>query len=145
MSDHVEVIERIAATSVELAEAVGRLCVQLTAAPVPDREAIGRVLDGGAHMVVARVDGTIVGMGFVIIATALTGTTAHVEDVVVDADARGRGIGERLMLELIEAARSEDADEMTLTSRPSREAANRLYRRLDFRLGGTNYYSLDLG
>ena len=143
MSDHVEVIERIAGTSIEVAEAVGRLYAQLTAGPVPDLDAIGRVLDGGAHMVVARVDGTIVGMGIVILATALTGTTATSRNVVLHADARGRGIGERLMRELIEA-RSEGADEMTLTSRPSREAANRLYRRLGFELGGTNYYSLNL-
>ena len=83
-------------------------------------------------------------MGTLAIVTVMTGTTAHVEDVVVDSKARGRGVGELIMRELVSMAREARADQVTLTSRPSREAANRLYRRLGFALGQTNYYSLGL-
>ena len=138
------VVEAVAEVTDELAEAIRRLYPQLTQSPVPDERAIASVLDAGARMVVARADDAIVGMGTVIIATALSGTTAHVEDVVVDAGSRGRGIDARLMGELLDLARAEGADQMTLTSHPTREAANRLYQRLGFQLGGTNYYWLDL-
>jgi ribosomal protein S18 acetylase RimI-like enzyme len=106
---------------------------------------MARVLEAGACVLVARSRGVIVGMGTVVIATVLTGTTAHVEDVVVDTAFRGHGVGERLMRELLSFARAEGADQMTLTSHPTREAANHLYQRLGFELGGTNYFSLDLG
>jgi ribosomal protein S18 acetylase RimI-like enzyme len=49
------------------------------------------------------------------------------------------------MRELMSQARAEGAGDIAPTSHPTREAANRLYRRLGFELGGTNYYSLDLG
>ena len=142
---HDVAVERVSTASDELAEAVRRLYPQLAGGPVPDVETIGGVLDGGGRIVVARVDGTIVGMGTVIVAAALSSRIAHVEDVVVDAAARGRGVGERLMHELIGIARAEGAHEVALTSHPRREAANRLYQRLGFELGGTNHYSLDLG
>jgi ribosomal protein S18 acetylase RimI-like enzyme len=143
--DHTDIaVERAIEVTEELIEAVGRLYPQLTGGPLPDARAMARVLDAGAYVVVARSDGAIVGMGTFVIATVLTGTTAHVEDVVVDNDSRGRGIGERLMLDLIAFARAQGADQVTLTSHPTREAANRLYRRIGFQLGGTNYYSLDL-
>jgi ribosomal protein S18 acetylase RimI-like enzyme len=137
-------LERVSEITDELIEAVRRLYPQLTDGPVADARSMARVLDAGACVLVARSGGAIVGMGTAVIATVLTGTTAHVEDVVVDTAFRGRGIGERLMRELIMFARAQGADQMTLTSHPTREAANSLYRRLGFQLGGTNYYSLDL-
>jgi ribosomal protein S18 acetylase RimI-like enzyme len=137
-------VERVIDATDELREAVRRLYPQLTGGPAPDAASLAHVLDAGACLMVARSDGAIVGMGTLVIATVLTGTTAHVEDVVVDNGFRGRGIGERLMRDLIALARAQGADQVTLTSHPTREAANRLYLRLGFRLGGTNYYSLDL-
>jgi ribosomal protein S18 acetylase RimI-like enzyme len=137
-------VERAIDVTDELLEAVRRLYPQLTDGPVPDARSMARVLDAGACVIVARSGSAIVGMGTAVIATVLTGTTAHVEDVVVDTAFRGRGVGERLMRELIVFARAEGADQMTLTSHPTREAANRLYQRLGFHLGGTNYYSLEL-
>jgi ribosomal protein S18 acetylase RimI-like enzyme len=137
-------LERVSEVTDELVEAVRRLYPQLTGSPVPDAQAVARLLDSGAIVLLARSDGAIVGMATLIIATALSGTTAHVEDVVVDAGVRGHGIGARLMNELIVIARTEGADEMTLTSHPKREAANRLYQRLGFEPGTTNYYALDL-
>ena len=137
-------LDHVSAVSAELTDAIHRLAPQLSDGPPPDEETIGRVLEAGGRIVVARLDGAIVGVGTVIIAAALSGTTAHVEDVVVDEAARGRGIGELLVRELIGIAHAEGADEVALTSHPRREAANRLYPRLGFELGGTNYYTLEL-
>jgi len=139
-------LERVSTITQELAEAVKRLYPQLTDGAIPDAEALARVVGrGGTFLLVARCDGSIIGMGTLVVYSVLTGTAAHVEDLVVDARYRGRGIGERLMRELMSQARAEGAGEIDLTSHPTREAANRLYRRLGFELGGTNYYSLDLG
>ncbi|MCS5685302.1 MAG: GNAT family N-acetyltransferase, partial [Acidimicrobiales bacterium] len=69
-----------------------------------------------------------------------TGLRAWIEDVVVDEAARGRGIGDALNRAAIERARAAGARTVDLTSRPSREAANRLYRRLGFVERGTNMY-----
>jgi ribosomal protein S18 acetylase RimI-like enzyme len=137
-------LERVSEVTDELVEAVRRLYPQLTGSQVPDEQAVARVLDAGAVVLLARSGGAIVGMATLIIATALSGTTAHVEDVVVDAGFRGHGVGARLMNDLIVIARAEGADQMTLTSHPKRDAANRLYQRLGFQLDTTNYYALDL-
>jgi ribosomal protein S18 acetylase RimI-like enzyme len=137
-------VERVTEVDAETLDAVARLYPQLTDGAIPHPQAISDVLAAGAVLVVARADGWIAGMGTLAITSVLTGTTAHVEDVVVDETARGRGIGEHIMRELIAIARAEGADQMTLTSRPAREAANRLYRRLGFELGETNYYVLEL-
>jgi ribosomal protein S18 acetylase RimI-like enzyme len=137
-------IERLTTTNEEITRAVQRLYPQLTAGAVPDADAVARVQESGALVLLARYDGKIVGMATLVVATVLSGTIAHVEDVVVDVQHRGRGIGERLMQELMSHARAQGANSMALTSHPSREAANRLYQRLGFELGGTTYYSLDL-
>jgi ribosomal protein S18 acetylase RimI-like enzyme len=73
-----------------------------------------------------------------------TGLRARVEDVVVDESARGRGVGEALTREAIRLARESGARHVELTSHPSREAANRLYRRLGFELRETNVFRLPL-
>ena len=73
-----------------------------------------------------------------------TGVRAWIEDVVVDEAARGRGVGEALTLAALERARSAGARTVDLTSRPSREAANRLYQRIGFTERETNVYRYQL-
>ena len=69
-----------------------------------------------------------------------TGLKAWIEDVVVDADARGQGVGEALNRAAVAEAAHRGAKNVSLTSRSSREAANRLYRRLGFQPYETNLY-----
>jgi ribosomal protein S18 acetylase RimI-like enzyme len=69
-----------------------------------------------------------------------TAMRAWIEDVVVDESARGAGVGEALTLAALERAADAGARTVDLTSRPSREAANRLYTRLGFELRETNVY-----
>ena len=69
-----------------------------------------------------------------------TGVRAWIEDVIVDSNERGRGIGEALTREALTIARDRKARTVDLTSRPSKEAANRLYCRLGFVARETNVY-----
>ena len=70
---------------------------------------------------------------------------AWIEDVVVDGAARGRGVGEELNRFALDLARSLGARTVDLTSRPSREAANRLYQRIGFEARDTNVYRIAVG
>ncbi|HEY0519771.1 MAG TPA: GNAT family N-acetyltransferase, partial [Ilumatobacteraceae bacterium] len=65
-------------------------------------------------------------------------------DVVVDETARGHGVGEAMSMAAVEEARRHGAKAVSLTSRPSREAANRLYQRIGFSIRDTNVYRYDL-
>ena len=69
-----------------------------------------------------------------------TGIRAWIEDVIVDEAARGKGVGRILNEAAIEHAFAEGAITVDLTSRPSREAANRLYNRMGFVPRDTNVY-----
>ena len=51
-------------------------------------------------------------------------------------------MGAALTREAVRLARSDGARTVDLTSRPSREAANRLYERLGFELRDSNVYRL---
>jgi ribosomal protein S18 acetylase RimI-like enzyme len=73
-----------------------------------------------------------------------TGVRAWIEDVVVDESARGHGVGELLNRAALDRARQLGAKTVDLTSRPSREAANRLYQRIGFVPRDTNVYRFSL-
>jgi ribosomal protein S18 acetylase RimI-like enzyme len=97
-------------------------------------------------LLVARGDdGSIVGSLTLAIFRVPTGLRAWIEDVVVDETARGAGVGEALVVEAVKRAQSQGARSVDLTSRPSREVANRLYRRLGFEARTTNVYRLAIG
>lgn len=72
-----------------------------------------------------------------------TGVRAWIEDVVVDEAARGQGVGAELTGAAIRLANQRGARTVDLTSRPSREAANRLYQRLGFVQRETNVYRFE--
>ena len=82
----------------------------------------------------------IVGMLTLAVFRIPSGVRAWIEDVVVDTEMRGNGIGAALVRRAIEIAQESKAKTVDLTSRPSREAANRLYQRLGFEQRLTNVY-----
>jgi ribosomal protein S18 acetylase RimI-like enzyme len=135
-------IEALAEVTDETVDAFARLLPQLSASAAPvDRSALRRVVAGAANTVlVARSGGAVVGTLTLVVVPLLTGVRAHIEDVVVDSVARGRGVGAALTTAAVELARQRGARSVELTSRPSRAAANRLYRRLGFQLRDTNVY-----
>lgn len=93
------------------------------------------------HVLVAVDDkGIIVGTTTLACLHCVTGTRVHIEDVVVDSDHRGKGIAQALINEAIQRAKKLQAKTIDLTSRPEREAANRLYTKLGFVKRDTNVY-----
>lgn len=97
-----------------------------------------------SDVLVASDGDTVLGALTLIVFRIPTGVRAWIEDVVVDSAARGRGVGERLNAFALEVARARGAKTVDLTSRPSREAANRLYQRIGFVVRETNVYRYDL-
>jgi ribosomal protein S18 acetylase RimI-like enzyme len=69
-----------------------------------------------------------------------TGVRAWIEDVVVDGSSRGAGVGEALIGAAINEARRSNARSIDLTSRPDRESANGLYKKIGFEQRHTNVY-----
>ncbi len=126
--------------------AVARLVPQLSSAPPPD-PAILQAIAGapGTSLLLARVEGKVVGMLALVVFRIPTGVRAIVEDVVVDEAIRGRGVGAALVAEALEVAKAAGARTVDLTSRPSRAAANRLYERCGFVRRETNVWRRELG
>lgn len=122
---------------------LGALVRQLSrSAPEPTRaEVEAMAASSTTHVLLARAaDGALLGTLTLVVFRIPTGVRAWVEDVVVDEAARGRGVARALVQDALERARREGARTVDLTSRPSREAANRLYRRAGFELRETNVY-----
>jgi ribosomal protein S18 acetylase RimI-like enzyme len=93
-----------------------------------------------ATLFVAIDGGVVVGTLTLVIFAIPTGVRAWIEDVVVDENARGLGIGEALTNAAVSEARDRGVRSIDLTSRPSREVANALYRKLGFERRETNVY-----
>lgn len=99
----------------------------------------------GTHFFALMDDARIVGCASLCVFHSPTGCKAHIEDVVVLAEYRGRQLGRRLVEHLIEYARTELKNvDLYLTSRPHRVAANELYQSLGFRRKETNVYKLEI-
>ena len=112
---------------------------------VPTEEHFRAILKSKrTHFFVAVIDNEIVGILTIATYDIPTGTKAWIEDVVVDESQRGKGIGKELMLYATGFARSLGAGSIDLTSKPSRIAANELYRKLGFELRETNVYKYNL-
>ena len=132
--------------SAELVDAFERLTPQLSSSsPPPSAEAIEAIAASSAtRLLVARAGGAIVGSLTLVLVRIPTGLRAIIEDVVVDEQIRGQGVGRALNEAALELARDAGAVTVNLTSRPSREAANRLYLRLGFEMRDTNVYRYTL-
>ncbi|MEJ7799390.1 MAG: GNAT family N-acetyltransferase [Ilumatobacter sp.] len=126
----------------ELVAAFADLIPQLSSSsPPPSAEVLQAIVDSpDSVLYIARVDGRIVGSLTLAFYRIPTGLKAWIEDVVVGEAARGHGVGEGLNRAAIAEAGERGAKNVSLTSRPSREAANRLYQRLGFAPYDTNVY-----
>jgi ribosomal protein S18 acetylase RimI-like enzyme len=125
-------------------DAVNRLLPQLSkSAPRLDAGTVRQIATwNGNSLLVARTGGKIVGMLTLVTFPIPTGLRAWIEDVVVDESLRGQGVGAALTREAVRLAQAAGARTVDLTSRPAREAANRLYERLGFQLRDSRVYRL---
>ena len=130
----------------ELVAAMASLIPQLSKSnPPPTQSELAQLISSEASTIfVARVEGRIVGSLTLAMFRIPTGIRAWIEDVVVDDSARGHGVGEALNRAALDHAKANGAITVELTSRPSREAANRLYQRMGFVARETNVYRFTL-
>jgi ribosomal protein S18 acetylase RimI-like enzyme len=135
-------VEKAMAATAELLAGLNNLLPQLSAnattLTMVDVETM--VNSDAATLFVATDNGVIVGTLTLVIFPIPTGVRAWIEDVVVDENARGLGIGEALTTAAVNEARGRGVRSIDLTSRPSREVANALYRKLGFERRETNVY-----
>jgi ribosomal protein S18 acetylase RimI-like enzyme len=130
-----------------IVDAVQRLVPQLSRSnPPPTTAELGELVGSPATDLFIALDdaGTIVGIATLVTFRIPTGRRAWIEDVVVDEAARGQGVGDALTRAMVERSREFGAVTVDLTSRPSREAANRLYQRAGFVQRDSNVYRFDL-
>ncbi len=130
-----------------IVDAVERLVPQLSSSnPPPTTVELGEVVASPATDLFIALDdgGTIVGISTLATFRIPTGMRAWIEDVVVDDAGRGQGVGTALTEAMLDRARERGCVTVDLTSRPSREAANRLYVRAGFEARDTNVYRYDL-
>jgi len=123
-----------------------RLAPQLSeTASVINEDEFDKLIASGSHVIVARDEHHgILGAAAVIAVNSIFGRRCRIEDVIVDISSRGNGIGANMIMYAIELAKSMQSKHIDLTSSPSREIANRLYRSIGFELRDTNIYRLEL-
>jgi ribosomal protein S18 acetylase RimI-like enzyme len=140
-------ISAAAEASPEVVEAVTRLLPQMsTTAPPPSKEDVATIIEAPATtLFLARDDaGAIIGILTLVLFRIPSALRARIEDVIVDESARGQRVGEMLTRTALDAASAAGARGVDLTSRPSREAANRLYQRMGFARRESNVYRYEL-
>lgn len=142
-------VEIIDTATPELVTALNSLIPQLSssAPPLSDAQVTEFIAQPAVYLFVYRPDESndegnrpILGMLSLATFDIPTGRRAWVEDVVVDNAARGHGAGKKLVRAAVAHAATIGAKTVDLTSRPTREAANRLYKRAGFKLRATNVY-----
>jgi ribosomal protein S18 acetylase RimI-like enzyme len=147
MSENHVCIEAVETASARLLAELAVFIPQLsTSTAAPDVGALAEIVGSPTTtLLVAReAGGLAVGMLTLVMFRVPTGLRAIIEDVVVDVGARRLGVGTALTMRGIALAREKGARTIDLTSRPSREAANRLYQRLGFERRETNVYRLTI-
>jgi len=112
----------------------------------PDIEVSGRMLqaaagDAATHLFAIEEEGRIIACASLCVCYSPTGAKGSIEDVVVSSAHRGKHLGRALIEHILDYARREFSPiQIKLTSRPSREKANRLYQSIGFSKYETNVY-----
>jgi len=135
------VIEQVTSVTDALVSAYEKLLPQLSETAPLDRDSLAEIVGSPTTVIlVATEGGQILGMCTLATFRIPSGVRSWIDDVVVDEQARGRGIASALVNAAVALAASAGARSVDLTSRPEREAANRLYLQLGFERRETNVY-----
>jgi GNAT superfamily N-acetyltransferase len=139
-------VEVLSEVTSEVVEAFGRLIPQLSSSAKPlDAAALSAIVATPASTVlIARVDGDLVGTLTLVTFPIPTGVRAWIEDVVTEESARGKGVATALIDEAIRLAKQASARTIDLSSRPARAAAGVLYERMGFEQRETRMYRYKL-
>ena len=144
--DTIQIIEQTEGTD-EVLECVRCLCSQLTTRQVTlTRKDLDEMFHSGYnHLFFIYYGGNVAGMMSMAVYRTPTGRKVWLEDVVIENKFRGRGLGRKLMAFAIDYAQTLwGPATLMLTSRPSRVAANNLYRKSGFVEKDTHVFKLDL-
>lgn len=136
-------VELLTQPSLEVLEALAVLIPQLSSSwEELDFAGLEKLIDQPCVFIFLARDeeNVICGTLSLVVFSIPTGTRAWIEDVVVNSNSRGKGIGRALVREALSFAYSQNVKTVDLTSRPSRQSANKLYQNLGFELRDTNVY-----
>ena len=141
-------IEQLKTFSTDITQVLNGLLMQLNpgSKKLNDEDVKEGIESSASRFFVARepVNNKIVGMLTLVVFSAPSAKKCLLEDIVVDKDYQGKGIGTKLITKAISQARKEGVARLDLTSNPKREAANRLYQQLGFKKRDTNVYRIEL-
>ena len=136
-----DALEQLTSITAQDAAQLQKLVSQLDPTAKFDAKALqSSLLRGETLLYVLRRRSQIAACVTAVLFTTPTGNHCRIEDVVVDERHRGRGLGRKLMEQTIAILRQRHVGSVELTSRPSRIAANALYRSIGFTLHKTNVY-----
>lgn len=140
------IIKRLTEIDEPTIHALGRLIQQLTGSKkVPLGEELEKVIESDdTYLFVATEKEEIIGTLTLVFYRIPSGLKVWIEDVIVSESHQGKGVATALIWHALEVARSKGARKADLTSSPSREAANKLYRKMGFDRRETNMYRLVL-
>jgi ribosomal protein S18 acetylase RimI-like enzyme len=121
---------------------VNRLLPQLSDSAVSlSKDDLQKIISSGSSkLLIAEENNQISGILTLVVFKIPTGTRAWIEDVVVDSDARGKGVAKLLIEHAIIIAKECGAKKIDLTSHTSRKTANSLYKKTGFEIRETNVY-----
>jgi ribosomal protein S18 acetylase RimI-like enzyme len=140
------IIHQATEVTEELYQACQRLIPQMTHNnPPPSRRELALILSAGSSFlfIAQRPEPSstaIIGLATLALYRVPTGLRGIIEDVIVDENARRRGIGEALTRACLDFAQQAGCPQVMLSSNPGRQAANQLYQRMGFKLRKTNVY-----
>jgi len=120
-------------------ERVKELTNQLDSSAVLDEQFLYKAIINGFVSKIYEGE-KLIGLGWIFARQTMLRKQAVIEDMIVDDAYRGKGYGQKMLLELIDWAKKEGVDAIELTSNPKRIAANELYKKVGFILHPTNHY-----
>jgi len=123
-------------------DALNDLLPQLSSSPerLTEQDLRAIIQSDKTLLLMAEEDDRYIGSLTLVVFRIPSGTRARIEDLVVQETARGRGVGRALVQKAIEMAKALGAEAVDLTTHPSREAANQLYKKLGFVRRETHVY-----
>lgn len=142
------IVEQIKDFTPQVAEDIRGLAKQIgdNFRPLPDEDVQLMLQLSAIYLLVARDVKTnqIVGMLTLVIYRIPYVKKSSLEDLVVDEQHRGQGIGKILLEKALAIAREQQVAYIDFTSRPRRIASNTLYEKAGFKKRDTNVYRLIL-
>ena len=139
-------ITQLTSSDAQTADTIRTLIEQLTGreSTFGEDDLRNTLQDSASRLFVMRHNDTIIGMITLCEYSCPTGRKVWIEDVVIDRELRGKGLGQRLVEFAINYVKENLSPcSLMLTSRPSRIAANELYRKSGFEQRQTNVYKMN--